>query len=309
MKSTGRLIIIVFMFVALAAGAHAQSPREQLQQMVEQLQKTPTDNALREKIIKLGLEINPTPAVPDEALRREGRGNVAFKNAKNVEDYIAASREFEAASLAAPWIAGYYSDLCTVYEKGGALREAADSCRLYSMTLTDEKDIRGAKLRTAGIEYEAEKYSKYALQKLNRSKKPFSDVPGLPSGKLYFCNNNNYQSGKAVFRLGNDLLAPYGRLETWLVQNGSQASAVVVFWVSTESFSELMRAGVVIKNPLVREFPGTAESNSKLPTFSTDSPDAPVIQFMGDGSLAVTMVYASGLGRPPSISSACEPLH
>lgn len=309
MKPSRALCILVLTFVALAVSGYAQSPREQLQQMVEQLQKTPTDKALREKIIKLGTEIKPALAVPDEALRREGRGNVAFKNAKNVEDYIAASREFEAASLAAPWIAGYYSDLCTAYEKGGALREAADSCRLYSMTLTDEKDVRGAKLRTAGIEYEAEKYSGYALQKLNQSKKPFGDVPGLPSGKLYFCNSSNYQSGAAIFRLGNDVLAPYGRRETWLVQNGSQASAVVVFWVSTESFSELMKVGVVIKNPLIREFPGRAQANSGSPTFSTDLPYAPVIQFTSDGSLAGTMDYASGLGRPPSISSVCEPLH
>ena len=309
MKTTGKLFILVLTFLALTASAYAQSPREQLQQMVEQLQKTPTDNALREKIIKLAPTLKPAPALPEEALRHEGRGNVAFKNAKEVADYIAAAREFEAASLAAPWVPGYYSDMCTAYEKGGALREAAHSCRLHSMALTDEKDVRGAKLRTAGIEYEAEKYSGAALQKLDQSKKPFSDVPGLPSGKLYFCNDNNYQSGKAAFRFGNDLPAPYGRRETWLVQNGSKASAVAVFWVNTESFSELMKAGVVIKNPLIREFPGTAEPNSQSPTFSTDSPYAPVIQFKGDGSLAITMDYSSGLGRPPSLSSVCEPLH
>jgi len=309
MKCAFKIGLFILTVLVLAASAHAQSPREQLQQMVEQLQKSPGDNALREKIIKLGAEIKPAPAVPDEALRREGRGNAAFKNAKNVEDYIAAAREFEAASLAAPWIAGYYSDLCAVYEKGGALREAANSCRLYSMTLTDEKDVRGAKLRTAGIEYEAEKYSNYALQKLNGSKKPFSDVPGLPSGKLYFCSSGNYQSGAAAFRFGNDALAPYGRREIWLVQNGSQASAIVVFWVSTESFSELMKAGVVIKNPLIREFPGRTQSNSAHPTFSTDSSYAPVIQFTSDGSLAVTMDYTSGLGHPPSVSGVCDPLH
>lgn len=278
--------------------------------MVQQLQKTPNDNTLREKIIKFAPTLKSAPALPEEALRHEGRGNMAFKSAKEVGDYIAAAREFEAASLAAPWVPGYYSDMCTAYEKGGALREAAHSCRLYSLALTDEKDIRGAKLRTAGIEYEAEKYSGFALQKLNQSKKPFSDVPGLPSGKLYFCGGN-LQSGKDVFRFGNDLPAPHGRLETWLVQNGSKASAVVVLWVSTESFSELMKAGVMIKNPLIREFSGTAQpDSSNHPTFSTNSPDAPVIQFKDDGSLAITMTYATfGLGHPPSINRVCEPLH
>lgn len=37
MKSTSKLIIFVLTFLGLAASAYAQSPREQLQQMVEQL--------------------------------------------------------------------------------------------------------------------------------------------------------------------------------------------------------------------------------------------------------------------------------
>jgi hypothetical protein len=65
MKSTCQLTILVLTFLVLCASANAQSPREQLQQMVEQLQKTPTDNALREKIIKLGISIEPAPAIPD----------------------------------------------------------------------------------------------------------------------------------------------------------------------------------------------------------------------------------------------------
>lgn len=305
MNSTGRLIVFTLTLLVLAASAFAQPAREQLDQMVEQLQKTPNDTALREQIIRLAQEIKPAPALPDESLRREGRGNAAFRKATEAADYIAAAREFEAASLAAPWVAGYYSDMCTAYEKGGALREAAHSCRLYSIALTDGKDAREAKLRTAGIEYEAEKYSGYALQKLNQSKKPFSNVTGLPAGKSYFCGGN-YQSGRDVFRFGNDSLVPEGRLETWLVQNGPKASAVVVFWVSTESFSTLMNGGVLINNPFIREFPGTPKPDGKSPTFSTDSPSAPVIQFKDDGSLAITMEYASGLGSPLSIKSVCE---
>lgn len=305
MKSTERLIVFTLTLLVLAASAYAQSPREELQQLVEQLQTTPSDTALREQIIRLAQEIKPAPALPDEALRREGRGNSAFRKATEAADYITAAREFEAASLVAPWVAGYYSDMCTAYEKGGALREAAHSCKLYSISLTDEKDAREAKLRTAGIEFEAEKYSGYELQKLNQSKKPFSNVSGLPAGRPYFCGGN-YQSGKDVFRFGSDLIAPEGRLETWLVQNGPKASAVFVFWVSTESFSALMKGGVVINNPLIREFPGTPKPDGKSPTFSTDSASVPVIQFKDDGSLAITMEYTSGLGSSLSIKSVCE---
>jgi hypothetical protein len=47
MRLTGKLTILFLLFLALAASAYAQSPREELQQMVEQLQKTPDDNPLK----------------------------------------------------------------------------------------------------------------------------------------------------------------------------------------------------------------------------------------------------------------------
>ena len=151
MKSTYQHLVFVVTLLALSASAYAQSPREQLNQMLEQLQKAPNDDLLRERIIKLGAELKPSPAISDVALNHEGRGISAFKTATDVEDYIAAAREFEAASLAAPWVAGYYSDMCTAYEKGGAFQEAASSCRLYSLAVTDEREIREAKIRAAGM--------------------------------------------------------------------------------------------------------------------------------------------------------------
>jgi hypothetical protein len=75
MKATGKLIVAITVFLGLAVSAHAQSPREQLQQMVEQLQKTPGDHALREKIIKLAPTLKPPPALPDaQVLIRENEG-------------------------------------------------------------------------------------------------------------------------------------------------------------------------------------------------------------------------------------------
>ena len=53
MKSSRKLIILIFTLLALTASAYAQSPREQLQQMVEQLQKTPNDNAFHERPSRL----------------------------------------------------------------------------------------------------------------------------------------------------------------------------------------------------------------------------------------------------------------
>ncbi len=47
LKTIGKLIILILSLMALALSAYAQSPREQLQAMVEQLQKKPSDSALR----------------------------------------------------------------------------------------------------------------------------------------------------------------------------------------------------------------------------------------------------------------------
>ena len=75
MKSVSRFILIVLAFVSLAANVHAQSTREQLNQMVQQLQKNPGDNSLREKIIKLAQGVKPRPVIPEEANRAFVKGN------------------------------------------------------------------------------------------------------------------------------------------------------------------------------------------------------------------------------------------
>ena len=64
MKLTMKLLVLFFGVLMLANIANAESPREQLKQMVGQLQQNPDDNALREKIIKLAQKIKPAPAIP-----------------------------------------------------------------------------------------------------------------------------------------------------------------------------------------------------------------------------------------------------
>lgn len=49
MNTPCQLLIFVFTCLVASANTYAQSPREQLNQMVEQLQKTPNDSTLREK--------------------------------------------------------------------------------------------------------------------------------------------------------------------------------------------------------------------------------------------------------------------
>ena len=162
MKPFSQTIIFMLAIFTAMASAHAQTPREQLNQMVEQLQKTPTDNALREKIIKLAQTVKPAPAVPDEAQRREGRAKFAFKSAKSNDDYLSAAREYEEAVRVAPWIPGYYSDLCTIYEKAEKYAEAKRNCEFSLIGLTDPAQVNEIKQRIAGLEFGIEKAEKAA---------------------------------------------------------------------------------------------------------------------------------------------------
>jgi len=130
MKTTGKLIIFIFTFLALTVSTYAQTPREELKQMVEQLQKTPSDNVLREKIIALAATIKPAPTIPDAAIEFEGRAQTAYRTAKSRADIVLAIQEYEKAVAIAPWIVGYYLDLCTIYEKSGVNLEAQRNCQL-----------------------------------------------------------------------------------------------------------------------------------------------------------------------------------
>ncbi len=157
MKPTSQIIIFILAILTSMVSAHAQSPREQLTQMVEQLQKTPADNALREKIIKLAQNIKPAPAIPDKAIEFEGRAQFAFKSAKSEADFISAAREYENAIAAAPWVPGYYADLCTIYEKAGRFEDAKRNCEFYLVGLIDAAQMTDVKRRIAGLTFGIEK--------------------------------------------------------------------------------------------------------------------------------------------------------
>ena len=235
MKAISKLAIFAFTFLALTAGAYAQSPREQLQQMVEQLQKTPNDNALRERIIKLAQTVKPAPALPEEALRYEGRARAAFQTARQESDYLDAAREYRAALLQAPWVAGYYSDLCTIYEKAGVYAEAKRSCQWALLTERDAAAATEIKRRIAGLDFLIERFSKDKLS--TRLDQPYSlDIPGMPVGNRWFCRAR-YEP--AIFRMpanpGDPVMS--GREEYWFVYNGTAAFTVFAAWVDADSLA------------------------------------------------------------------------
>lgn len=172
MKTTGKLIIFIFTFLTLTANAYAQSPREQLKQMVEQLQQSPNNNALREKIITLAQGLKPAPAIPEEAERHMAYGTAAFTGAKSVADYKEASKEFEQATLSAPWVGDAYFNLGVAQDKAENYPAALRSLNLALLASPDSKDIKA-------LIYQVEYRNKKA-QATPKSGESFRDCTDCP---------------------------------------------------------------------------------------------------------------------------------
>ena len=146
--------IIFVVIITICSFLHAQTPQEQLQQLVTKLQKTPTDNALREKIIKLAVTMKPSPAIPEEAERRMARGAAAFKGAKSVAEYQDAIKEYELAVAAAPWFTDAYFNLGVSQDKAEKYADALQTLKFALMSSPDSKDIEALLYE---VEYRNEK--------------------------------------------------------------------------------------------------------------------------------------------------------
>ena len=137
-----KLIIFAFAFLALDVIAYAQSPHEQLQQLTIQLQQTPTDNILRERIIKLGAEIKPVPAVPEEARRSFVEGANIVKLAKDAGSQKFAIGSFNEALNIAPWWGDAYYNLGVAQELAEQYDKAEQAFTFYLLSNPDATEQR-----------------------------------------------------------------------------------------------------------------------------------------------------------------------
>ena len=141
-----RLAVFVLSLTIGFAG-HAQSPREQLQQLAAELRRSPNDNALRERIIKLGAQLKPAPAIPEEARRHFVEGTVIVQAAKSPAQQALAAQSFAEALKVAPWWGDAYYNLGVAHELAGRYDEAEKALRLYLLSDPGEKERRDAQDR------------------------------------------------------------------------------------------------------------------------------------------------------------------
>jgi tetratricopeptide (TPR) repeat protein len=163
MEKTGLAILCIAVLALMVQSpvyAQATSPRETLDQYVADLGKNPTDNALREKIIKLAQTMKPAPAVPEEARRNYVMAKALFKDAKNSEDYTDVLAKFKTALTLAPWWTEAYLDMGLAYEAAQHYAEAIDTLKLYIAANPDSEKSRKAQDEIYIIEAKKEKTAK-----------------------------------------------------------------------------------------------------------------------------------------------------
>jgi len=156
-----KVLTTIFVLMGIAVSiAQAQAPQETLNQYISDLQKNPTDYALREKIIKFAQTMKPAPAIPESAERYMARGAAAVKGAKTEKDFQDAAAEFEKASLVAPWLAAAYYNLGITQDKAGKYKEAMQSLKFYLFAAPEASDAKAVKTLVYEIEYRQEKAAK-----------------------------------------------------------------------------------------------------------------------------------------------------
>jgi tetratricopeptide (TPR) repeat protein len=130
--------------------------REQLRQDVADLQRNPSDDALREKIINLARAITPKLVAPPEADEQSGRASYAVKNAMSESDYMAAAESYGRASLFAPWVPEYYYNQGVAFEKAKRFDSAIAAFKWYLLAAPDAQDAKDVREHIGGLKYAAE---------------------------------------------------------------------------------------------------------------------------------------------------------
>jgi tetratricopeptide (TPR) repeat protein len=139
-----RFAVILFVLFSAAFTLGAQSPREEFKQMVAQLLQNPSDDTLREKVLQAAANLDPAPAIPEDARRNLIEGLTLHQEAKSPDDEKIALEAFAKALPLAPWWGDIYLGQSVSQELAGQLDDAEKSLRFYLLTNPGEEKARSA---------------------------------------------------------------------------------------------------------------------------------------------------------------------
>jgi hypothetical protein len=124
---------------------------------LNKFQTLTTDVDLRAQIIELATEMDPPPALPDEARACMTKGLTAMNEAKTPADFEYARDTFAKAVCLAPWLGVGYRDLAIACDKAGNYDWALVNLDWYLKTKPAPADADWAKDSRATFEYHKDK--------------------------------------------------------------------------------------------------------------------------------------------------------
>jgi len=116
------------------AQAQSASPQQTLNQYVADLQKSPNDYALRERIIRHVQTMKKAPDIPEKAREHYVMAATFAEKAKDSSGYERAIEQYRAALLAAPWWADAYKRLALTQKAAARYDDAVANLSLYVLT-------------------------------------------------------------------------------------------------------------------------------------------------------------------------------
>jgi tetratricopeptide (TPR) repeat protein len=189
-------IMLMCSFSLCVANGQSSNPQETLNQCITALQRNPSDQVLREKIIRLALEMNPPPDIPETAKALAVEAVAKAKIASGPSDYAEVIETFEKAIQMAPWNADYYYDVGRLQEKAGKPENAIANFKLYLLAAPNASDTQKVADMIADLEAQIKAAKEAALAQtrllrfLNRewsSENPIAE--------------NGHEEGRAGFKL------------------------------------------------------------------------------------------------------------
>lgn len=129
---------------SFASHAQTATPQQVLQQYVSDLQRSPDDTTLRERIIRHVQTMKKAPAIPEEARRHFIEGNALLKAAKDQKGYDLAIEAYRQCLLLAPWWAEANYNFAVALELANRFDSSMNALKLYIATNPGEEESRKA---------------------------------------------------------------------------------------------------------------------------------------------------------------------
>lgn len=242
MRPTISVLLAVFGALIWLTNVHGQSAQESLNEMIQQLQRKPTDDALRERLIKLARETKPIPAIPEDARRAFVKGNTAMADAKSEDDYARATRLYEEAALIAPWWSDPYFNLAKAQELRHDFNGAIRALKFFLLTESSAKDTRDAQDRVYVLEEKRDRMAKTKEAQRQEQARPYprSLEGGLWKGDVITIPTEPFTYQRRVYEVRDGQLIK--KVVVWEGQQREPEATYVVERVEIKSQSFTYRA-------------------------------------------------------------------